>query len=119
MTTPFTANITWSVSETSYTPETYTITYSSDNFTNSTITYMTPLEPPFTFITATNYGYTYTIRGLSSGVQYNYSIISNNTVGSNVSTTGSFTTSDAGTSFLLLIFYFILFFISFSPICSI
>uniref|UniRef100_A0A1X7UYG7 protein-tyrosine-phosphatase n=1 Tax=Amphimedon queenslandica TaxID=400682 RepID=A0A1X7UYG7_AMPQE len=97
-TTPFTATITWNVSAVSYTPESYTIMYNSDGFSNSTIANMTALDPPLAFITATNIQYTYTIQGLSSGIQYNYSIISNNTNGSNISIVDSFVTSDAAPS---------------------
>ena len=115
MTTPMTATIRWNVSAVSYTPENYTITYSTDNFTNSTIANMTALEPPLSFITDTNIVYSYTIQGLSSGIEYNFFITSTNTFGSSNSTTNDFTTSDAGTSIIKCIInylcYFLIFFL--------
>ena len=95
--TPNMATIRWTIPQVAYTPENYTIQYgtSMDNLSYTSSGNQTINIEDYQFITDTNIQYQATIRGLSVGIQYFYRIVSNNSVGSNVSIIGNFTTSES------------------------
>lgn len=117
--TPSSANIKWTVSQTTYTPEEYFILYSSDNFTNVNLsatdgpaarTDITGLQ----FITGMDLSYNYTITGLNISVSYSFMISSVNTAGTN-SVQGEFTTAETSEPFISLHIFVVYFIFNCTP----
>ena len=91
------ATIRWTIPQVAYTPENYTIQYgtSMGSFSYTVSGNQTINIEDYQFITDTDIQYQATITGLSVSIQYFYRIVSNNSVGSNVSIIGNFTTSES------------------------
>ena len=96
---PSSATISFTITNVTYTPETYTVQYgnSSSNLNmTSNNTASVGVDSVHSFITAVNQDYSIMLTGLSIDTTYYYQVVVNNTIG-NITQTGvfNFTTAEA------------------------
>ena len=96
---PSSATISFTITNVTYTPETYTVQYgtSSDNLnmtSNNTATGV-GVGSMHSFITTMNQNYSIVLTGLSIDTTYYYQVVATNTIGNRTTGVFNFTTAEA------------------------
>ncbi len=96
-------NVSWTISYIPYTPESYTVYYNSTEDNNMTTYTVYTSETLEELLSLNNTSYSIVLRELSPFTMYQFIIVSSNSIGSNTSSPGFFTTEEDGWYYIVQI----------------